>query len=188
MTEHTDANRGTSRLLMTIGWIILGIGMLIAIVLRCTDQYGFITGFMLMFVFPVLALAATATATQVRCMGTGSDSPQRPSKSPYSLQRRVVSTYSHCMAASLWCAQRLAMALVGSCTVTSIAPACADQAHEFSNRNASCSMRGTASSPVHRSRYSAYSSGLRCSPCFGSPQRISWLAASLVVPKRSYSA
>ena len=63
MTEHTDANRGTSRLLMTIGWIILGIGMLIAIVLRCTDQYGFITGFMLMFVFPVLALAATATAT-----------------------------------------------------------------------------------------------------------------------------
>lgn len=28
------------------------------------------------------------------------------------------------------------MALVGSCTVTSIAPACADQAHEFSNRNA----------------------------------------------------
>ena len=60
MTEHTDANRGTSRLLMTIGWIILGIGMLIAIVLRCTDQYGFITGFMLMFVFPVLALAATA--------------------------------------------------------------------------------------------------------------------------------
>ena len=61
MTEHTDANRGTSRLLMTIGWIILGIGMLIAIVLRCTDQYGFITGFMLMF--PVLALAATATAT-----------------------------------------------------------------------------------------------------------------------------
>ena len=65
MTEHTDANRGTSRLLMTIGWIILGIGMLIAIVLRCTDQYGFITGFMLMFVFPVLALAATATAGSV---------------------------------------------------------------------------------------------------------------------------
>lgn len=63
MTEHTDANRGTSRLLMTIGWIILGIGMLIAVVLRCTDQYGFITGFMLMFVFPVLALEATATAT-----------------------------------------------------------------------------------------------------------------------------
>ena len=63
MTEHTDANRGTSRLLMTIGWIILGIGMLIAIVLRCTDQYEFITGFMLMFVFPVLALVATATAT-----------------------------------------------------------------------------------------------------------------------------
>ncbi len=63
MARHTDEDRDINRLLMTIGWVILGIDALIAIMLRCTDQYGFITGFMLMFVFPVLALAATATAT-----------------------------------------------------------------------------------------------------------------------------
>lgn len=67
--SQTHHDTKVPRTLMIVGWVILAVCIVGVIALISIDHYGFIIGFALMLLYPLLMLAATATATAASQQG-----------------------------------------------------------------------------------------------------------------------